>query len=218
MDDCGFPKNIYYYYQSWWTEKDVLHISPHWNWNGKEGQPIDVWVNSNADKVELKLNGKSLGIKDMPRNGHLQWSVPYTPGKLQAIAYKQGRKFQTTVETTGVPYRVVLTADTTWLKADGRDALAVNIHVVDLQGREVPNAQNLIHFSLEGKGAHFIGVGNGDPSSHDPEQFAGGDWQRPLFNGKCQIILESDKNVSTLTLRAKADGLQDGTFVLSTGL
>jgi beta-galactosidase len=70
MDDCGFPKNIYYYYQSWWTDKDVLHISPHWNWKGKEGQPIDVWVNSNADKVEIKLNGKSLGEKDMPRNGH----------------------------------------------------------------------------------------------------------------------------------------------------
>ncbi len=217
MDDCGFPKNIYYYYQSWWTDKDVVHISPHWNWKGKEGQPIDVWVNSNADKVELRLNGKSLGTKDMPRNGHLRWSVPYVPGKLQAIAFKQGRKFQTSVETTGTPFRLVLVADTSNLKADGRDALAVNVHVVDQQGREVPDAQNLIHFSLEGQGAHFIGVGNGDPSSHDPEQFASGVWQRPLFNGKCQIILQSEKVVSTFTLRAKADGLEDGTFVLSTG-
>ncbi|MDQ6609219.1 MAG: glycoside hydrolase family 2 protein, partial [Bacteroidota bacterium] len=72
MDVCGFPKNIYYYYQSWWTDKDVLHISPHWNWAGKEGQPIDVWVNTNADNVELFLNGKSLGKKNMPRNKHLQ--------------------------------------------------------------------------------------------------------------------------------------------------
>jgi beta-galactosidase len=74
MDMCGFPKNIYYYYQSWWTDKDVLHISPHWNWPDKKGQPIDVWVNTNADNVELFLNGKSLGKKDMPRNSHLQWT------------------------------------------------------------------------------------------------------------------------------------------------
>ena len=98
MDMCGFPKNIYYYYQSWWSDKDVLHISPHWNWKGKEGQPIDVWVNTNADNVELFLNGKSLGKKDMPRNSHLKWSVPYEPGKLEAIAYKKGRKLAAKVE------------------------------------------------------------------------------------------------------------------------
>ncbi|RYZ45587.1 MAG: glycoside hydrolase family 2 protein, partial [Sphingobacteriales bacterium] len=88
MDVCGFPKNIYYYYQSWWTDKDVLHISPHWNFNNqdKRGKPIDVWVNSNADNVELFLNGKSQGKKDMPRNGHLQWKVNYEPGKLEAVA------------------------------------------------------------------------------------------------------------------------------------
>ena len=82
MDVCGFPKNISYYYKSWWSDFDVLHISPHWNWSGKEGQPIDVWVNSNADNVELFLNGKSLGKKDMPRNSHLQWSVNYEPGNV----------------------------------------------------------------------------------------------------------------------------------------
>ena len=94
MDMCGFPKNIYYYYQSWWTDKDVLHISPHWNWKGKEGQPIDVWVNSNADDVELFLNEKSLGKKTMPRNGHLQWVVNYQPGVLEAVAMKHGKKLQ----------------------------------------------------------------------------------------------------------------------------
>jgi beta-galactosidase len=86
MDMCGFPKNLYYYYQSWWTDKDVLHISPHWNWGNRRGKPIDVWVNSNADDAELFLNGKSLGKKDMPRNGHLQWSVNYEPGVLSAVA------------------------------------------------------------------------------------------------------------------------------------
>ena len=88
MDMCGFPKNIYYYYQSWWTDKDVLHISPHWNWRDKRGKPIEVWVNTNADNVELFLNGKSLGKKDMPRNSHLKWTVNYEPGKLEAVAYK----------------------------------------------------------------------------------------------------------------------------------
>ncbi len=88
MDMCGFPKNIYYYYQSWWTDKDILHISPHWNWREKRGQPIDVWVNSNADSVELFLNGKTLGRKMMPRHRHLQWSVNYEPGKLEAVGYK----------------------------------------------------------------------------------------------------------------------------------
>jgi beta-galactosidase len=113
---------------------------------------------------------------------------------------------------------VVLVADTSILNPDGRDALVVNVHVVDQQGREVPDAQNLIHFSLEGKGAHFIGVGNGDPSSHDPEQFINdGDWQRPLFNGKCQVIVQSGKEAASLTLRAKAEGLQDGIFAISIG-
>ncbi len=101
MDMCGFPKNIYYYYQSWWTDKDVLHISPHWNlptgqagWRDKRGKPIDVWVNTNADNVELFLNGKSLGKKDMPRNSHLQWAVNYEPGTLEAVAYKKEKSLQ----------------------------------------------------------------------------------------------------------------------------
>src|SRR5690606_17306928 len=88
MDMCGFPKTIYYYYQSWWTDKDVLHIAPHWNWPGKEGEKIRVWVNSNADEVELFLNKKSLGKKTMPRNGHLTWGVVYAPGTLEAVALK----------------------------------------------------------------------------------------------------------------------------------
>ena len=187
MDVCGFPKNIYYYYQSWWTDKDVLHISPHWNWKGKEGQPIDVWVNSNADNVELFLNGKSLGKKDMPVNGHLQWSVAYQPGTLEAVAYKKGKKLTTKVETTGAPYEVVVTPYKTTMVADGKDASVLNISVVDKQGREVPDVDNQIQFTLTGD-AKIIGVGNGDPSSHEPDKIFDGQWQRHLFNGKCQVI------------------------------
>ena len=209
MDVCGFPKNIYYYYQSWWTDKDVLHISPHWNWAGKEGKPIDVWVNSNADNVELFLNGKSLGKKDMPRNGHLQWSVLYQPGKLEAIAYKHGRKLISSIETTGAPAEVVLTPYKTTLLADGKDATVINISVVDKQGREVPDADNMIRFSLTGD-ANIIGVGNGDPSCHEPDKVLNENWQRSLFNGKCQVILQSGENPGIIKFKATSKDLWEG--------
>lgn len=216
MDVCGFPKNIYYYYQSWWTDKDVLHISPHWNlptgqagWKGKEGTPIDVWVNTNADNVELFLNGKSLGKKDMPRNKHLQWSVPYEPGTLQAVAFKQGRKITAAVETTGGPYEVVVTPYKTTMLANGADATVINISVVDKQGREVPDADNLVQFTVKGD-LKIIGVGNGNPSSHEPDKCADDAWQRHLFNGKCQVIVQAGKQSSVVKFEARAEGLQTG--------
>ncbi|MGV3527767.1 MAG: beta-galactosidase GalA [Flavisolibacter sp.] len=209
MDVCGFPKNIYYYYQSWWTDKDVLHISPHWNWPGKEGQPIDVWVNSNADDVELFLNGKSLGKKQMPRSSHLVWRVNYEPGKLEAVAYKKGRKLHTAVETTGPAYEVVVTPYKTTFYADGKDATVLNISVVDKQGREVPDANNLVHFSVKGD-SKILGVGNGDPSSHERDRYDDTAAQRHLFNGKAQVILQSGKTESKIHFEASAEGLYPG--------
>ncbi|MFZ4057557.1 MAG: beta-galactosidase GalA [Ferruginibacter sp.] len=209
MDVCGFPKNIYYYYQSWWTDKDVLHISPHWNWQGKEGQPIDVWVNTNADDVELFLNGKSLGKKIMPRNGHLQWEVIYAPGKLEAIAYKKGKRLTAAVETTGTPAEVVITPYKTTMLADGTDVSVVNVSIIDREGREVPNADNRIQFFISGN-AKIIGVGNGDPSSHEPDKCVDGAWQRNAFNGKCQVIVQSGTIPSIIKFEAKAAGLWTG--------
>jgi beta-galactosidase len=224
MDMCGFPKTVYYYYQSWWTDKDVLHIAPNWNWKGMQGKPVPVWVNTNADNVELFLNGKSLGKKEMPRNGHLEWMVSYAPGRLEAVAYKRGRKLTAFVETTGEPYKIVVKPSKTSLAADGRDAVVCNISVVDRQGREVPNAQNLLHFSVTGA-AKIIGVGNGNPSSHEPDKCADGEWQRHLFNGKCQVILQSDHDfngwasypplsgiddLSDISVNVTGNGLQDG--------
>ena len=206
MDVCGFPKNIYYYYQSWWTDKDVLHISPHWNWPDKIGKPIDVWVNSNADAVELFLNGKSLGKKTMPRNSHLQWQVIYQPGTLEAIGYKKGKKTTTKVETTGTGFAIKFTADKTTLTADGKDAIVVNITITDKKGREVPIANNMVKFNLTGD-AKIIGVGNGDPSSHEPDQCKDGEWQRSAFNGKCQVIIQAGKTAGNVKLEAKSDGL-----------
>ena len=212
MDVCGFPKNIYYYYQSWWTDKDVLHISPHWNHRNEWGKPakeIDVWVNSNADNVELFLNGKSLGKKDMPRNGHLQWNVKFEPGKLEAIAYKRGKKLTSKIETTGTAVNVVLTPYKTTMLADGKDATVMNVTVVDEQGREIPDADNMIYFSIEGDGK-IIGVGNGDPSSHEPDKCTDGMWQRRLFNGKCQVIVQSGTKPGIIKFEASAKGLWSG--------
>ena len=208
MDVCGFPKNLYYYYQSWWTNKDVLHIYPHWNWKGKEGQPIDVWCNSNADNVELFLNGKSQGKKDMSRNGHLEWKVNYEPGTLKAVATKKGRQFETSVSTTGEAYKIVATPDRTSISADGRDVTVVNISVLDKEGREVPDAMNLIHFTISDNGK-IIGVGNGNPSSHEADKYEDGKWQRQLFNGKCQVVIQSGKQKGDLIFTASGDGLQN---------
>jgi beta-galactosidase len=215
MDVCGFPKNIYYYYQSWWTDKDVLHISPHWNWKGREGQPIDVWVNSNADNVELFLNGKSLGKKEMPRNSHLNWTVPFTAGTLEAIAYKHGKKLTTKVETTGDPDMVVVTPYKTTMLADGRDVSIINISVVDKQGREVPDANNMISFSLHGD-AKIIGVGNGDPSSHEQDKYFDTVARRSLFNGHCQVIVQAGKLVGKIHFEAKSEHLYSGNTDIET--
>ena len=212
MDVCGFPKNLYYYYQSWWTDKDVLNISPHWNWPvkwGEEPMQVDVWVNSNADNVELFLNGKSLGKKDMPRNGHLQWAVKYAPGRLEAVGYKKGKKLTAFVETTGAPAEIVMTPYKTTMLADGKDAIVVNLSIIDREGREVPDASNMIRFKITSPG-RIIGVGNGDPSSHEPDQCTDGAWQRSAFNGKCQVILQSDMTPGTFHFEASSPGLWSG--------
>ena len=194
LDMCGFPKDNFYYYQSWWTTNTVLHLLPHWNWPGKEGQDIDVRVFSNCEEVELFLNGQSLGKQTMKKDSHLQWNVKYAPGILSAKGFNGGKLVaETKVETTGEPAALQLTADR-WgerprepespdtsrlagtlappatIKADGEDVSVIAVSVTDSQGRMVPVATNLVHFELSGPGK-IIGVGNGDPSCHEPDQF-----------------------------------------------
>ncbi|HWW38001.1 DUF4982 domain-containing protein, partial [Pedobacter sp.] len=214
MDVCGFPKNIYYYYQSWWTDRDVLHLSPHWNWKGKEGQPVEVWVNTNAETVELFLNGKSFGKKTMPKNSHLKWSIPFQPGTLSAVAYKKGKKLTAKVETTGDAYRLVMKASRQEITADGKDAVVVNVTALDKQGREVPDANSVVEFSLKGD-LKIIGVGNGDPSSHESDKSENGTWKRSLFNGKCQIILQAGKDGGVTNLEAACKGLMKSTISIN---
>lgn len=212
MDVCGFPKNTYYYYQSWWTDKDVIKIYPHWNGH-KTGDKVNVWCNSNADEVELLLNGKSLGKKAMPRNGHLEWDVVYEPGKLEAIGLKNGKTIRTAVETTDKAYQIVLTPDRKTIKADGNDVSVINVTVFDSKGREIPDAMNLIQFKLAGE-ARILGVGNGDPSSHEADNCLDGNWKRSLFNGKCQIILQSPEKEGEFALTASSDGLKSATATI----
>jgi beta-galactosidase len=171
IDIAGFPKDDYYYYQAWWVNKPVLHLLPHWNWSGKEGQNIDVRCFSNADEVELFLNGASLGKKAMLRNSHLQWMVPYAPGTLMARGYKDGKlPAEEEVETTGAAAALKLTPDRTAINPDGEDLSIITVAVTDAQGRVVPIADNLVNFEIRG-GGRIIGVGSGDPSSHEPDVY-----------------------------------------------
>lgn len=207
MDVCGFPKNIYYYYKSWWTDEDVLHISPHWNWPDKVGQEIDVWVNSNADEVELFLNNKSLGKQIMPRNRHLKWKVPYHAGTLEAVALKKGKTIRAQVKTTDTPFAIKLTPSVEKMRANGTDLAIINVSIVDKNGLEVPVADNVIKFRVS-ENAKILGVGNGDPSSHEPDQCAPGTWQRSAFNGKCQLIVQAGKTAGDITVEAYSNTLQ----------
>ena len=171
FDTCGFPKDNFWYYQSWWTDRPVLHLLPHWNWTGREGQAIDVPALSNCDEVELFLNGRSLGRKPLAPYAQLKWSVPYAPGTLSAQGYKAGRLVaETKVETTGAPAAVKLTPDRATIAADSEDASIVAVSIVDAQGRVVPVADNHVTFELDGPG-RIIGVGNGDPSCHEPDVY-----------------------------------------------
>jgi beta-galactosidase len=171
VDTCGFPKDNFYYYQAWWTTNPMVHVFPHWNWAGREGQDIEVWCDSNCQEVELFLNGQSLGKKTMARNSHLQWTVKYAPGTLSAKGYNNGQvAAETKVETTGDPAAVQLTPDRTAISADGRDLSIITVAINDANGRTVPTAGNQIHFDLTGPG-RIIGVGNGDPSCHEPDTY-----------------------------------------------
>ena len=189
IDMAGFPKDDFYYYQSWWSNKPVLHVLPHWNWSGKEGQKIDVRCISNADEVELFLNGTSFGRKAMPRNSHLQWIVPYAPGTLMARGYKDGKlEAEEKVETTSAPAAVKLIPDRTTINPDGEDLSIITVAIVDAHGRVVPVAGNLVNFEITGSGK-IIGVGNGDPSSHEPDVYLN-------YGNDTEVLLNSWRMVS----------------------
>jgi beta-galactosidase len=203
MDTCGFPKDNYYYYQAWWSGKPVLHLFPHWNWAGKEGQEIEVWCHTNLERVELFLNGQSLGSQTVKRASHLAWKVKYAPGALLARGYRGGQEVLTdSRETTGAAAKIELRPDRRTVAADGEDVSVVEVRVVDQQGRTVPAADNEITFLVSGAGK-VIGVGNGDPSSHEPDKAH----QRRAFNGLCVAIIQSSKTAGEIKVEATSPGL-----------
>jgi beta-galactosidase len=214
MDVCGFPKNNFYYYKAWWSPETVLQLSPHWNWRGREGDTIRAWVNSNCDSVELFLDGRSLGKKRMPSNGHLEWDVAYRPGTLEARGERGGTRVAAKVETTGPPAAVKLVPDRKSIRADREDLSVITVVALDSRGREVPDAADRVSFSLDGPG-RIIGVGNGDPSSHEPDALPGATgWGRSLFSGRCQVIVQAGDRPGKITLGADAPGLRGSRLVI----
>jgi beta-galactosidase len=205
MDVCGFPKDKYYYLQACWSARPMVHLMPMtWNWPGSEGQNIRVVAFSNARQVELFLNGKSLGTKDMPQDGYVEWKVPYEPGSLTAKGYTDGRLMATDqLETTGAPASIQLSPDRTDLQADGQDALVVPISLLDAKGRLVPYANNRVSFQLNG-GGRILGVGNGNPSDHDADRAN----QRNAFHGRCIVIIQAGSSPGALQLTATSPGLK----------
>ena len=213
LDYCGFPKDEAYYLKSWWTDEPTLHIFPHWNLQGHEGEEIELWAYSNCDEVELTVNGKKLGRQQMPRNGHLKWKAVYQPGKVVAIGYKNGKRIMTKIiETTKPAYQTVLKADRQEVTADGRDLAIITVEVQDQKGRIVPNACPVLTFRLEGE-ARILGVGNGDPmylGQDHPNSINCKEFSIPAFNGLAQVIVQSTEKASEITLNCLSDGLRTG--------
>ena len=204
IDLTGFPKDVFYMYQSEWTNKPVLHIFPHWNW--QPGKVVDIWAYyNNADEVELYLNGKSLGVKHKSGDDlHVMWRVPFKAGTLKAVSRKGSKVVLTRqISTAGTPARIELTADRKLIKADGSDLSFVTVRILDKAGNVVPNADNQVNFALQGKG-FIAGVYNGDPVSHEPFKAS----YRKAFHGLALAIIQSSgKQPGTITLTATANGL-----------
>lgn len=205
IDLAGFPKDVYYLYQSEWSNKQVLHLFPHWNWTA--GQDVDMWCYYNqADEVELFVNGKSQGVKAKDENHlHVVWRVKYEPGSVKVVARKDGKVVgEKEIRTAGEPKKIRLTPDRNTLNADGKDLSFVTVEIVDAEGNLCPLADNLVHFEVEGN-LFIAGVDNGSQTSM--ERFK--DNKRKAFNGKCLVVLQNNGKTGGARLKAVAEGLED---------
>ncbi len=208
VDLAGFPKDAYFMYKSEWTDEDVLHIFPHWNWH--EGDTVDVWAYTNCDEVELFLNGQSLGKKSKQGEElHLMWRVPWQAGELKAVGHRNGKELTDVVKTAGAPARLVLQADRQEIHADGKDLSFVTVTVTDKDGVPVPDADNRVQFTLDGA-MTIAGVDNGLQTSLEPFKAD----HRKAFNGKCLVILKSSGKAGTTTLTAISPGLEKATVTI----
>jgi beta-galactosidase len=234
IDLCGFPKDSYYFYQSQWTPKPMVHLLPHWNWKGKEGTIIQVMAYTNCDSVELFLNGKSYGIKslDFPRQGnargwdtyattpvytstadlHLIWDVPYTPGVLSAVGKKNGKiAYKEEIHTTGEPEAIRLSFDKNSLDADQYDVSHLKIEIIDKNGYVVPDADNLIQVKVNGAGK-LIGLDNGHPLDITPMK----ENQRKTFNGLALAVIQSAEKTGDIQVEVSAPNLKTASAKIKT--
>ncbi len=233
VDLCGFPKDRYYYYQSRWTEKPMVHILPHWNWENSEHKTIPVYCYTNADEAELFLNGKSLGKKVMgvdkttipaefawwkkPETTwdspyRLNWNVNYEPGELKVIAYKNGKAVaEKVINTASKPYQIKLIPDRTEIDADGNDLSFITVKIEDKDGNFCPLADNLINFKIEGP-ATISAVGNGNAATTEPFQAN----YRKAFNGLCMLIIKSkNSEKGEIKISASSENLKTDNTVVS---
>ena len=234
IDSCGFAKDGFYFYKSLWTKTPVLHLSPHWNWAGSEGQIIPVICFTNCDTVELFLNGKSLGVQgymfpEMGMEGryssfpartrvmqttgdlHLAWFVPYQPGTLKAVGIKDGQVIMIEEQsTTAAPAAIRLTADRTRIDTQWDDLSHVTVEIVDSQRRVVPTADNEIVFSLSGPG-RILGLDNGQADSHENYQSD----RRKAFAGRALALVQSSGQPGEMRLTASSASLTGASVTIT---
>ncbi|MBR5158456.1 MAG: DUF4982 domain-containing protein [Bacteroidaceae bacterium] len=204
VDLAGFPKDVYYLYQSEWTDTPVLHLFPHWNW--EPGEQIDMWCYyNNADEVELFINGKSQGTRSKDaQHLHVVWNVTFEPGTVKVVARKNGVETASQeIHTAGEPAQIRLTPDRSTIKSNGTDLSFVTVEILDADGNLCPNADNLVQFEISGNG-FIAGVDNGSPISL--ERFK--DIKRKAFYGKCLVVLQNNGKKGKIKLDAKSEGLK----------
>ncbi|MDR0510700.1 MAG: DUF4982 domain-containing protein [Rikenellaceae bacterium] len=211
IDLAGFPKDGYFLYKSFWSDKPMVHILPHWSWPGKEGAAIPVVAYTNCEEAELFLDGRSLGRKPMdPDVLQIVWRVPYRAGTLKAVAYKGGKAVAVTeVSTASGPAAVRLTSDRKSMRANRRDVAHVEVEIVDAKGRLVPQADNLVEFEVDGP-CKLIGMENGDILDHNPQQALSG----KAFMGKTLLMLQAADKAGTLVITGKSKGLKSCTLTM----
>ncbi|TBL81505.1 beta-galactosidase GalA [Paenibacillus thalictri] len=203
IDICGFPKDSFYLFQSFWSDQPMIHIVPHWNWSNHDGDPVVVWVYANSEEAELFHNGESLGVHKLEPYEPGKWIVPYAAGELVAVARSGGKAVaEKRVKTTGEPVRIKLKLEQTELRADGQDVAVITVSAVDAEGLEVPTCNAEVECEVIEHG-RYLGGANGDPSDHTPAFSSR--WK--MFNGLCQFIVRSDNSPGDLHVRVKNDAL-----------
>ncbi len=210
IDLAGFPKDIYYLYQSEWTDTPVLHLFPHWNW--EPGEQVDMWCYyNNADEVELYINGVSQGVRHKDAEHlHVVWNVSFEPGTVKVVARKDGVETASQeIHTAGEPAQIRLTPDRSKIKSNGTDLSFVTVEILDKEGNLCPNADNPVQFEVNGMG-FIAGVDNGSPISL--ERFK--DNKRKAFYGKCLVVLQSNGKKGNIKLKAESEGLKHAQTII----